>query len=209
MADTTWMNGEFVRRHANSAGRYIGEMIAENLWGDLLVFQGLCHSPIEAIFLMNWIAHERAMLAHNGEIPSRADWMLVPQFEVVVEARSYRLDFAVVHRDHERTAGLAKTGYSMPKICIELDGHEFHERTKEQVSARNERDRALQASGWRVFHYSGAEVNAKPMQCAVEVLWHAIDVYETSVRETMTLSIDGGTLCPSPVACALKCVETN
>lgn len=65
----------------------------------------------------------------------------------------YRLDFAAV--------GM--------KLAIECDGHEFHERTKEQARRDKSRDRALTAAGWRVLRFTGSEVWADPARCAREV----------------------------------------
>ena len=72
---------------------------------------------------------------------------------------------AIYSRAHER--GRAK----QPKVAIELDGHDFHERTKEQVALRNERDRsAPQADGWTVLHFSGSELVRDPLKCVQSVL---------------------------------------
>lgn len=45
-----------------------------------------------------------------------------------------------------------------PKIGIELDGHDFHEKTKEQVENDKKRERYLRSKGWQIFRYSGSEV---------------------------------------------------
>jgi len=45
------------------------------------------------------------------------------------------------------------------KIFVELDGHEFHEKTKEQVDYRNERDAYLQNFGF-VYHISGRQITS-------------------------------------------------
>jgi very-short-patch-repair endonuclease len=55
------------------------------------------------------------------------------------------------------------------KIAIECDGHNFHERTKEQAQHDKSRDRALVASGWRVLRFTGSEIWADPGRCAAEV----------------------------------------
>jgi hypothetical protein len=207
MPDKGWMNSDFVRQHAYTAAACIADSLSKDLWGDLIGLQAQCESPIEAIFLMNWVAHERAMLAYHGVIPRRANWALHPQFEVVADGRKCRLDFAVFHRDKERAERLAAAGYPIPKICVELDGHEFHERTREQVAERNDRDRALQVSGWRVFHFSGAEVNADPMRCVMLVLDHAIDVWgEGGCFEMPCVCSEEAKGCPTPIFCSIKCV---
>lgn len=91
-------------------------------------------SPIEAIFWMWWNTLESVSGIPHFELES--------QHEVEAGGSRYRLDFAIPEFS----------------IGIELDGHEFHEKTKEQVTYRNQRDRHLQAAGWTVFHFSGSEL---------------------------------------------------
>ena len=44
------------------------------------------------------------------------------------------------------------------RIIVELDGHEFHERTKAQAAHDKRRDRRFVAAGWKVLRYTGSEV---------------------------------------------------
>jgi len=60
------------------------------------------------------------------------------------------------------------------------DGHAFHERTTEQVTDRNRRDRDLHAAGWRLLPFSGSEVVNDPARCVVEV-------YDMAQREYQRL----------------------
>jgi len=70
----------------------------------------------------------------------------------------YRLDFAFVAKDH--------------RLVVEVDGHEYHNRTKTQAEHDRCRDRALTLQGWRVVRFAGSEVYAAPVRCAQEVLLH-------------------------------------
>jgi len=123
-------------------------------------------SPIEQLFFATWEIQDRlnGMLDRN---PS--GFCLHPQQPVTVGKRTYRLDFAV---------GLAAGDWPCgDRVAVELDGHEFHERTKEQVQRRNQRDRDLQGVGWKVFHFSGSEVVRHPVACVDEVwnyCWRAM-----------------------------------
>jgi very-short-patch-repair endonuclease len=105
-------------------------------------------SPLEAVFWIWWITLEALMTDKDF------GFALEPQHEVECEGVRYRLDFAVPEY----------------KVAIELDGHEFHERTKEQVAYRNQRDRLLQAAGWSVFHYSGSELYRNQVNCVSSVI---------------------------------------
>ena len=72
-------------------------------------------------------------------------------------AGRYRLDFAFYHP-------------SGSKIAIECDGHDFHERTKEQAAHDKQRDRWLQSEGWIVLRFTGSEVYKDAHACVGEIL---------------------------------------
>lgn len=55
---------------------------------------------------------------------------------------------------------------SAKKIIIECDGHDFHERTKEQASRDRSRDRAAQGAGHMMLRYTGSEIYRDPLGCA-------------------------------------------
>lgn len=107
-------------------------------------------SPLEVVFLVWWKTFETI------ELISGVD--LRPQVEVEAGGKTYRVDFLLEPSQSVKTR-------SYPRIAVELDGHAFHERTKEQVAYRNQRDRDLQSSGWLVLHYSGSELVRDPQAC--------------------------------------------
>jgi very-short-patch-repair endonuclease len=55
-------------------------------------------------------------------------------------------------------------------LSVECDGHDFHERTKEQAARDRSRDRRLQEVGHTVFRFTGAELYRDAFGCAVQVL---------------------------------------
>jgi len=55
------------------------------------------------------------------------------------------------------------------KVVIECDGHDFHEKTKEQVKRDNERQLALQMAGYDVIRFSGSQIYNEPFQCVKAV----------------------------------------
>ena len=87
--------------------------------------------------------------------PDRPLGCIFPQ----VEIGEHRVDFLVVHNG----GGLV----------VECDGHDFHEKTKEQAAKDKARDRALQEYDLKVFHYTGSEIWRDPVKCAREVLTQA------------------------------------
>jgi very-short-patch-repair endonuclease len=57
------------------------------------------------------------------------------------------------------------------RLIIECDGHEFHEKTKEQVRRDRQRDRTLQSLGrMPVFRFPGSELYQDAFRCAAEAL---------------------------------------
>lgn len=56
------------------------------------------------------------------------------------------------------------------KLAIEADGHEFHERTKQQAAADRERDRRLVRCGYTIIRFTGSEIHADPCGCAHEII---------------------------------------
>lgn len=60
--------------------------------------------------------------------------------------QKFRVDFLVKHNGKN--------------IVIECDGHEWHEKTKQQASKDKKRDRELQKLGYIVLRYTGSDIYA-------------------------------------------------
>lgn len=56
------------------------------------------------------------------------------------------------------------------RLIVECDGHDFHEKTKEQVARDKSRDRAAALDGFEVFRFSGSELWRDPWGCASQVI---------------------------------------
>jgi very-short-patch-repair endonuclease len=87
---------------------------------------------------------------------------LNPQFVCETPGGKYRADFRVVLVDDNAGRGVA--------VCVECDGHDFHEKTKAQAARDKKRDRDLTADGTPVLHYTGSEIWRNPEACAREVM---------------------------------------
>jgi len=127
----------------------------------------VCESTMERMFLLG------ACAGHNPpfklrkvytypttalDLVSSTDGFVIhvlPQEELAFA----RLDFGVVLLGHPL----------VPELAIEIDGHDFHERTKEQAARDKHRDRRLAASGRLVFRFTGSEVFADANGCWVEL----------------------------------------
>lgn len=130
-----------------------------------------CQSPLEAIFLMWWHFYERALRMTCRPLEPHVH--LVQQMPVEAGGTTYRLDFAFY--EGHKPWFLEEP----PLLAVELDGHTYHERTRAQVQQRDARDRALQAVGVEVLHFSFAEFDQRPMaamDAVRERLWQKLGV---------------------------------
>lgn len=177
-----WHNSEFVLSHVRDAADWSSAMIRSHLAEHMPAFQVLCESPIEAIFVMWWVAVRRFVRAVFVPHPQRFMWTARFQVPVTARGNNYRLDIVIEHDDDARTQRLEALGFRGGRIAVELDGHDFHERTKEQVTLRNQRDRDLAAEGWRVLHFSGSEVVNRRYECAWEVLECGAAVFDAAEK---------------------------
>lgn len=84
----------------------------------------------------------------------RFETLVIPQFQT----HDYRLDFAIFHSADRAV-----------KIAVECDGHEFHERTKDQAQRDKARDRMLQQLGYKAIRYTGSEIYRKPVESAHDI----------------------------------------
>jgi len=55
------------------------------------------------------------------------------------------------------------------RLIVECDGHDFHERTKQQATRDKRRDRNLVVAGYDCFRFSGTEIWTDPLGCAQQI----------------------------------------
>lgn len=139
-----------VKNRLEATKRMIGDKFAHE-FKDLVNKAGIS-SPIEQMFLMEW---------KYADVENRFNVDLEPQAEIHTDAGDYHVDFLVTSKS---------TGELGTAIVIELDGHDFHERTKEQVERDNKRQRAITKAGMRVLRFSGREIVMKGRKCIQEVI---------------------------------------
>ena len=89
--------------------------------------------------------------------PDMADWngfvVVTPQYKW----NGYRIDFRADTRalDHP--------------IFIECDGHDFHERTKEQAERDRTKDRKIQEAGIPILRFTGREIFRNPLDVVNQI----------------------------------------
>lgn len=94
-----------------------------------------------------------------------------PQLDVLAgKSDVYRVDLAILSVDRQ-----SKT---RSVVIAELDGHAFHERTKEQAERDKKRDRDLQALGWKVARFTGSQAHRDIVGVVEELLGFAEKVAE-------------------------------
>jgi very-short-patch-repair endonuclease len=83
---------------------------------------------------------------------------LMPQYKI----EKYSLDFMAImvadykeYRDH---------------LAIEIDGHDFHEKTKEQAAHDKKRDRVIVANGNGILRFTGSEIVRDVESCIEEII---------------------------------------
>jgi len=140
---------------AASLMKYLVEIYGE------LEEQPLCESPIEA--MMFWALSVRHALYSEGHITINAQHKI----------DDYRVDFMVTLTEGhlQQTLGYrVGTPRLYASVIVECDGHDFHEKTKEQARRDKKRDRTLQKLGYNVLRFSGSDIWKDVMKCADECL---------------------------------------
>ena len=120
-------------------------------------YSDLVESEIELVVLGSLLIFGRLMRMNiyiGEEDPvGPHDVRLIPQYQW----QNYRIDFCI-------------RGITGDQIFVECDGHEFHERTKEQAERDRSKDRAIQAAGIPILRFTGREIWRDGSQIAVEIL---------------------------------------
>jgi len=123
-----------------------------------------CESPIEEAMLMALciICHEYAdnvrykVENHKfGDLEEGIDSFLIEPQAVIGK---YRADFLLTYGGYIKNEINGEYEWNTRKLIIECDGHDFHEKTKEQAARDKKRDRELQAEGYKIFHFTGSEI---------------------------------------------------
>jgi len=108
-----------------------------------------CKSPIEQIlFFAFYIRQEE-----RGDL----FFELWPQEEIKINGKTYYADFSMC---------LGPDGV----LLIECDGHDYHHRSKQQVSNDYERENALKLAGYDIIRFTGSQIYADPYKCADMIL---------------------------------------
>lgn len=105
-----------------------------------------CDSPLEQAFVIGVFSYRFPEII----------WFDENSFNNQYQQGKYRLDFVFRVNDI--------------KVNVELDGHNFHEKTKEQAVSDRSRDRDLQKKGWHVLRFHSNEVQMDLKSCVKQVM---------------------------------------
>lgn len=158
MYEMTFSNSKLADRSQQELGSIV--------WSAARIFAKPCESPLEVLMVEAICAFT---FLHHRDFPQfshRADrslggcgWRITLQAPI----QKYRVDFLI--EDSEE--GI--------RLVVECDGHDFHERTKDQARRDRSRDREIQALGYFVLRFTGSEIWADPWKCVEEIqnmIWH-------------------------------------
>jgi hypothetical protein len=140
-----------------------------------------CQSPIEELLFFSLLLAGEAMSDIPVLIGMEPGYFAAPtaiQLEAQPPVGDYHPDFRVTAYTWHPFSNSG--GWRRGAVLVECDGHDFHERTKEQASRDKKRDRDLQSLGFPVFRYTGSDVWKNSMGVAREIILAAYGIAEKS-----------------------------
>lgn len=157
-------------RHYKKFLEHCKKYIDEYFENTLDEIKSVSESPLENYFALGW---ELIKFANHLGLK---DYELLPQVKIDEIGKlvwgskvryKYRLDFIIIKQtDYDR---LPKGLPPENKIAVEIDGFQFHEKTRDQLIYEKRRERFLLSNRWKVFHFIGSEINNSPFRCLEEI----------------------------------------
>lgn len=159
------------------------EVLAENAelaFSDFGLLK-IMESPIEKLFATafwsryDWRASSELGLFGSVDVLKRYAGHIDPAiaWSPQVAVGSFRVDFMFCQ---------SIVGDRPVLVAVECDGHEFHEKTKQQAARDKARDRKLAAHGIRVLRFTGSEIYRDANACADEVFRLLNDEWSSGVE---------------------------
>ena len=152
----------FILCHYNKLDNRVKAVINDVLLDHANMLIGRMHraeSPIEQLLTVALADDLNGFQAHVDMGYIKA-WRILPQEPIKTPQGNYRVDFLIT---------ITMPDEAVLRLAVECDGHDYHERTKEQAARDKSRDRALTEIGIRVLRFTGSEVWRDPRGCANQV----------------------------------------
>lgn len=140
--------------------------------GPSIPWWGSLESPIEKLWLASFFIEDEDLSANScewtdgvllvhSEMYRNISLAIFPQWTVLETRRLGRADFCVVwFSDISKLYGA---------LAVECDGHEWHERTKEQAKKDRSRDRSRLRNGVASVRFTGSEIHNSPESISGEI----------------------------------------
>lgn len=141
-------------------------------------------TPIERALVAGFILDAGCWQHMEVYIRSGEKFLNLATMQCECSARHAKEDGLLVIHPQEPIAGwradfmmsFQAAGRREAKFVVECDGHDFHERTKEQAKHDRRRDREMQILGYTVLRYTGSEIWESPRTCSRAAVQAAIDI---------------------------------
>lgn len=138
-----------------------------------------CESKIEVAFLCAYLE----VLEHKRIDGGALDWIICETLEGADKSHAIfemyeGLEFADVIVLQPKVSGyrpdfvlwrILPPALSTPRVIVECDGFDFHDRTKALAARDKQRDRQLQKTGLQILRFTGSELWKNARTCAIEV----------------------------------------
>lgn len=123
-----------------------------------LCFQGM---------IQEWTKNKQELEIQEENSESPIESMLFQELQGIFQGTMIQQ-----HEFFENARIITRPDIYLPEhgICIYCDGHEFHEKTKEQAKRDRSIDRWIQEQGMKVLRFTGSEIWNDPQKCAEQVL---------------------------------------
>jgi very-short-patch-repair endonuclease len=120
-----------------------------------------CESPIERLMAIGLFDLENSYrIIATSERLNFCIGSIVNQYPIKIGEKNYKVDFIINTLDCSTQKQLS--------FIIECDGHDFHEKTSEQVRKDKERERNFIKNGYILIRFSGSEIFKDYTKCASE-----------------------------------------
>lgn len=188
--------------------RASSDLFLDILRGELAGTDKVFESPIERLFhAAMWSKYVRAQMRGLFIPPSaiaQTAWYdlsdlrplgdkvwLEFNYSTQVKIDTHRVDFLFATIPNPVAGPTCQIVPVAKFLAVECDGHEFHDRTREQASRDRARDRTLAAKEVHVVRFTGSDIWADPIGCADEVYKILVTKSESAISAAWD-SAEGG-----------------
>lgn len=140
----------------------------------------LCESPSASIHSDSWEMKIAEYKIDKKDIESKSDsicgniHVLFPTLQEEI-----KLNHLSIYLTPQQSVGsytidfeLMAEGFvgDIIRLAIEIDGHDFHEKTKEQARYDKRRDREIAMNNYIILRFTGSEIYTNSIKCVQEVM---------------------------------------